>query len=90
MRQLKQEVSELESVKGLAKSKEAKAHYFDVFLKGSNTIDQRFQDLYEECRVADRLHKQFEIVRKLGEGSYGDVYLMRDKETKEEYALKIQ
>ena len=32
---------------------------------------------------------QYIMIRKLGSGSYGSVYLCRDKESSEEFAIKI-
>ena len=39
-------------------------------------------------KIEDISSQHFKIIKKLGEGSYGKVYLIRSKETQKEYSLK--
>ena len=56
-----------------------------------NTVKSRFlpipeaaaKGLEHEAKITD-----FEILKELGSGSFGNVYLVRHKETKAEYAIK--
>ena len=49
---------------------------------------EKIEDLSKNCSIPFFEDKHYNYIKLIGEGSYGRIYLVEDKITKEEYALK--
>ena len=49
---------------------------------------EKINELSKECIIPNFEEKDYNYIKLIGEGSYGRIYLVEDKMTKEEYALK--
>ena len=49
---------------------------------------EKINDLSKNCIIPNFDDKNYNYIKLIGEGSYGKIYLVEDKTTKEEYALK--
>ena len=49
---------------------------------------EKINDLSKKCIIPNFDDKNYNYIKLIGEGSYGKIYLVEDKVTKEEYALK--
>ena len=49
---------------------------------------EKINDLSKNCIIPNFDDKNYNYIKLIGEGSYGKIYLVEDKVTKEEYALK--
>ena len=49
---------------------------------------EKIEDLSKNCSIPFFEDKDYNYIKLIGEGSYGRIYLVQDKITKEEYALK--
>ena len=56
-----------------------------------NNVKNRFLPIPESAKLGlerEVMLPDFDIIKELGSGSFGNVYLVRHKETKAEYAIK--